>query len=253
MRLIVFLALSLVLAACAKPARYEKYSDEATDAKLVKPAPASPATGASSSATLGVPLLAYDYKYGIEASARRIRVLVSKHAAECAAAGSQVCQMTGSNFDTADKGQLHAALFLRATPQWIAGFRSRLMSDATADGGRLLQATVTSEDLSRQIVDTEATTKAKTELRDRLLSVLASRPGKTADLVETEKALADLQEQLDAANSELGMMRQRVATSGLTIDYQTYDPPFAQTTWSPLRAALRGFIGTVASLQAFRR
>ena len=263
MRFGLLLLVAVSLVACSKPARYQGYADEKTDAQLIKPpppaaadaaaaasaqgapAPTKPPAPGSPANAVGVPQLAYDYKYGIEASAPRIRLLIEQHTSACVAAGPMICQMIASNVDAAAKEQLHATLQLRATPAWLSAFRARLKSDAAKDGGRLSQEQVTSEDLSRQIVDTEATTRAKTELRDRLLAVLKSRPAKTSDLVEAEKALAEVQEELDAANSELGMMRQRVATSGLTVDYQTLDAPGAPTTWAPLRSALHGFIATV--------
>ena len=244
MRWITVVVTALMLAACSKPAG--RMADKSADAAITAAPAAAPAAGQQAKPVqLNVPQLAYDYTYGIEASAGRIRALIDKHTAACAAAGLQVCQLTGSNLDASAKDQLHATLTLRATPGWLTGFRATLMSDAATDGARLRRAGVTSEDLSRQIVDTGAAIKAKTELRDRLLAVLASRPAKTSDLVDTEKALAEVQGDIDTANSEMAMMRERVVTSAVTVDYQTTDAPGAPTTWSPLRTALHDFLGTI--------
>ena len=78
-----------------------------------------------------------------------------------------------------------------------------------------------SEDLTRQIVDTEAAVRARTALRDRLQAILATRPGKLSDLLEVEKELARVQGELDATQSELAVMRTRVVTSLLTITYSS--------------------------------
>lgn len=179
-----------------------------------------------------------------------MRTLLARHEAACAKAGPAICQVIGSSVNEHGEDQLSAELNLRAAPPWLTQFRRGLAVDAKGAGGRLVRSQVSSEDLSRQIVDTEAMLRAKITLRDRLQALLASRPGKLADLVELERELSKVQGELDAAQSELTMMRQRVATSDVTISYESGGVLAPQGVWSPIGKALSDFLGILAATVA---
>ena len=262
MRALVLAMCGLALFGCSKPA-YSKYADEKTSADLIRP----PAEGSAAADAVAVtsapvdsastkpiqpaastgPMLAYSYQYGLESPAKQVRLLIAKHEKACNAAGFAVCQLTGSTIEQQGKDSAHAVLSLRATPAWLATFKALLAEDAKAAGGRVIRQAVTSEDLSRQIIDVEAALKAKTALRDRLQAILETRPGKTSDLVEVETALSKVQGELDAAQSELTVMRQRVATSDVTVDYASQDSLAPDSAWSPVRGAINSFVRMAAS------
>jgi hypothetical protein len=122
-----------------------------------------------------------------------------------------------------------------------------LESQADEAGGRLTSQTVQSEDLTRQIVDTEARLRALTALRDRLQELLRSRPGRLSDLLEVERELARVQGEIDATQSNLAVMRTRVAMSELTLNYQSAPRPVGSDTLEPLRHALANFLGIVVA------
>jgi hypothetical protein len=206
------------------------------------------APGGSDAAPLPVtvPQLAYRYNYGITASPKGVRGLQAAHEAACAAAGPARCQVVSSAVDELGEDRLHATLSFRATPDWLKGFRSQLDGQAKAAGGRVSEARVSSEDLSRQLVDTEAALRAKTTLRDRMEQLLATRPGKLSELIELEQTLARVQGEIDATNSELTMMRARVAMSDVTIDYESSGVLAPAGAWSPVSNAL----GDVADILA---
>ena len=118
-----------LLVGCSKPAAYQNFSDERTEARLIKPPPppgapkaedatATPDAAPTPIAQPSAPMLAYAYAYGVEAPPARIVDLVAKHQRACAAAGAAVCQMTGSTMETQGRDQIHATLALRATPAW---------------------------------------------------------------------------------------------------------------------------------------
>ena len=256
MRSTIGLGLTLaLLAGCGKPAE-RAYNDEplataagalAADAAASAPeAPTKPAPNVPS----GAPMLAYSYGYGLQASPKGVRTLIARHEAACTKAGPAICQVTGSSLTEHGEDQLSAELNLRATPAWLTRFREGLAADAKDAGGRLVRSQVSSEDLSRQIVDTEAMLRAKITLRDRLQALLASRPGKLADLVELERELSKVQGELDAAQSELTMMRQRVATSDVTISYESGGVLAPQGVWSPIGKALSDFLSILAATVA---
>ncbi len=258
MRFLIFAVsvAAVLLAGCSKPAGYSRYASEKTDARLIRPPPGGAKDGsdpAEASAPLApsAPMLAYAYAFGLEVPPQKLPALVARHQAACASAGASVCQMTGSTLERQGRDQVHATLTLRATPAWLGKFRDGLAHDAEGAGGRVVQANVTSEDLSREVTDTAAAIRAKTTLRDRLQAILDTRPGKTADLVDAETALAKVQGELDATQSEMAMMRQRLDSSVITIEYQSAAVLAPDSVWSPLANAVAQFASTAVAGLAF--
>jgi hypothetical protein len=193
-------------------------------------------------------MLAYTYAFDLVAPAKAVPGLLAQDQKACAEAGPQTCQIVGSSMTQGDDRAVSGKLQIQAQPDWLAAFRGRLAGEAKAAGGRVANSRVDSEDLTRQIVDTEAGARAKTALRDRLQAILATRPGKLSDLLEVEKELARVQGELDATQSELAVMRTRVATSLLTITYSSTPSALApQGAWAPLTEALRGSAGALAT------
>ncbi len=190
--------------------------------------------------------LAYSYTTQIVAPARSLPGLFARHEKACQDAGPSLCQVTGASIDQTDDDQAQGRLTIQAAPSWITGFRKRLSEDAKAANGRISESNTTTEDLTRQIVDTEAAVRAKTALRDRLQTILATRPGKLSDLLEVERELARVQGELDATQSELATAKARVATSTLTIDYRTPTALIPHGAWAPLAAAAREASGVLA-------
>jgi hypothetical protein len=254
-------AATLALSAC-KAAQSPAASDDrvehatiAADAVAKPPAPPS-ASGSPANTALqanpppssaATPLLAYSYDYGVDAPPANIRALVTKAQATCTAAGIAACEITGVNVSEAGPDQVTAHLTLKATPAWLTGYEGRLASDAQGAGGKLTKTEVTTEDLSRQIVDTQAAVAAQTALRDRLLQMLQTRQGSLADLLAVQEKLAEVQGNLDATNSELAAMKERIATSDVTIDYASTGVLAPQGTWSPIGEAMTGASGVLAA------
>jgi hypothetical protein len=269
----LILMATVAVAGCQKAGRPLTYSDEHVTTAAASDAPtaaggvssdasaASDATAVASAAgtkpivvtggptapdPAATPMLAYAYEYGVEAPPSKIRDLLGREQAACTSAGLAACQITGANISEAGRDSVTAKLTLKATPAWLKGYQDRLSDEAKAAGGRLTQSTVTSEDLSRQIVDTQAVVRAKTALRDRLQQMLDTRPGKLEDLVDLEEKLADVQGDLDSTNSELAVMRERIATSDVTIDYDSAGVLAPQGAWSPVSRAVGEFVGILA-------
>jgi hypothetical protein len=224
-------------------------SDSFALAKPQPPGAVAKATSQPSAPPLSPPMLAYSYDFALEAQAGRLAALEALHEAACADAGAAVCQVTRAAVNDAGDSDVQAELELRATPAWVAAFRARLAGDAKRAGGRILSQTSGSEDLSRRIVDTEADIRAKTILRDRLEALLAGHPGKLSDLLELEQELSRVQGEIDTTQSELTVMRGRVATSAVTISYR---PPGHVVegrggAWAPLGEAFGDFFTILAS------
>ena len=191
--------------------------------------------------------LAYSYGVGLEIPSQRLSGVMDRHVQACQTAGPRLCQLIGSNRTGDPESYMQGFVSFRGEPNWLRTFMSGLEAEADEAGGRITAQTVNSEDLTRQIVDTEARLRALSSLRDRLQELLRSRPGRLADLLEVERELARVQGELDATQSNLAVMRTRVAMSELTLNYQSAPRPVGSDTFEPLRNALAGFLGIIVA------
>ena len=210
-----------LLAGCQDASRQQ--ADESVDMALMEPAPpASAAATASSSAVAPIvaPSIAYAYRFGLELPADAVPTVMGRHEQACIAAGPSACQVIGSNSSRVGRDSVQASLEMRATSAYVARFRAALDGEARDSGGRVAQQAVESEDLTRQLVDTEARMRAMETLRDRLQQLLATRSGPLEQLLQVERELARVQGELDATRSALAVMRTRVQTSKLDVSYR---------------------------------
>ena len=257
-----YLAISLALILCvACSAREEKYDGDAPAADAAAassdalaappgkpPSLTKPNIDGSTSPRIaaGPPMLAYEYTYRLSLPPSRVDQLRRNHETACIKAGYRVCQVVGTNIVEVGKDQIEGDLVLRAAPAWLQRLRDGLSVEANQAGGKLISSSVASEDLSREIVDTAAQLKAKTTLRDRLQVLLASRPGKVADLLEVERELARVQGEIDSTQSQLAVMEGRVATSLVTLNYQSMDVFASASAWEPLSKSFSEFLTILA-------
>jgi len=243
---------ALSLAACQKaeprqsaPAAEAVTAPSADAASEVAGAPAAPPVGVS------IPQLAYVYKYALAAPPKKVRGLVSKHEQVCWAAGPTVCQVTGSNVSEDGPDKISATLTLKAQPAWLRTFRAGLEDDTKAAGGRMVTSDTSSDDLSGDMVDTEAALRSQVVLRDRLEATLRSRKAKVSELFEMEQQLAQVRGQIDATRAHLAMMKGQVATSELRIDYRSEGVIAPTGSLAPLGAAAGDVVGIFVFTLAF--
>ncbi len=208
----------------------DNYVDEAVDVELMAPpggaaaagpdaaadAPRSARTGDDTSA----PSIAYAYRFGLELPTEAAPRLMFRHEQACISAGPTQCQVLGAQSNRVGRDSLSARLEMRASPAYVARFRAGLEKEAKSAGGSVIDQAVESEDLTRQLIDTEARLKALTTLRDRLQQLLSTRSGTLEQLLQVERELARVQGELDAARSTLEVMRTRVQTSRLDVYYR---------------------------------
>ncbi len=194
--------------------------------------------------------LAYAYGIRLELPGDRLIGVMDGHAAACRDAGLRVCQLVASTRDGDPVASLRGSLSLRAEPQWLQRFLTSVQSDAIGAAGRVTSQWTSTEDLTRVIVDTEATLRAKRALRDRLQQLLATRPGSLADLLGVERELARVQGEIDSSESNLAATRTRVAMSALTIEYGSTVRGVAGGLFEPLRHAFADFMVAVVESTA---
>jgi len=251
--------LALGLAACSQASGPKMATDAAAPTPVMADA-AAPAAMAERAAGAAAPqapeptaqkpalapMLAYAFGAEIEAPAARVDPMMKAHVALCRAAGPARCNVLGASTSNLGGDVVSAELHLRAEPVWLEAFRASLEAEAKAAKGRLVSTSVTAEDLTRDIVDSEARLRAQKTLRDRLQQLLRERPGKLGDLLETERELARVQGEIDSVESNLAVMRQRVDMSTLDLAYRSTPTAVTGGTFEPVRDALAGFLGNIA-------
>lgn len=258
-RMLVAIGLAAVaLTACQKK---EEYAEAPAAAEAASPAAADAATSAEAappSATvqrrdpgrplnLDLPSLAYAHEYRVEAPSKSIPDLVRRHEQLCEESGPTQCQVLGADVSTEGKDEATGRLELRATPQWVKMFRPGLEADVRAAGGELRSAGTDTEDLTQSVQDTEAALKSKIAVRDRLRGMLQRR-GKLSDVMEVERELQRVQEEIDATTSSLKQMNTRVEASRVTIDYRSTTPVAGENAMKPFTEAPALFTRTLISV-----
>ncbi len=192
-------------------------------------------------------LLAYSYAVGVALPVRNVAALKDAHEAQCRAAGPRLCLVLGGSVSGDGQEYAYAGLSMRAEPQWLERFRAGLFEDASNAGGRVENSSVSTEDLTRNIVDTEARLAAQEILRDRLLVLLERPTGEVGDLLAVERELARVQGGIDSARSQLAIMRARVDMSRLDLNYYSQPRAVSAGAFAPVTRALTDFLSTLAS------
>lgn len=244
----VFGASVLALAACsAQEETSMEQADLATNsAESVAASSATQAQEATGSSPIPVtlPRMAYVFDYGFRLPGAEIAALQMRHADMCEALGPRQCMIvgmtsTGGEEDEAAGGTLELAV----ASDRARGFVGELSAIAEGFHGEQTSAQITGEDLSRQIVDTEAHLTSRTELRDRLLEVLRTRRGSVEDLVKAEQQVAAINQEIDAARSMMAEMRGRVSYSRVRLSYASNTP-----VGSDFLAPVEGALGSLGSI-----
>lgn len=224
-----------------------KSAESASPAGMADMSRPAPQPNAEPGAEAGL-MLAYSYSMGIEAPKAAVPALKSAHEKACMEAGPKLCQVLGSSVNSWGEDAVYASLSLRAAPDWLASFRDTISADASEAGGRVTANNVNTEDLTSYIVDLDARLAAKLALRERIKQLLETREGNLSDVLAAERALADVQGEIDSMNGQLAAARARVAMSALSISYQS-DPVTSTGIFKPLAQSFKGFLRTsVASL-----
>ncbi|HUQ13030.1 MAG TPA: DUF4349 domain-containing protein [Novosphingobium sp.] len=189
------------------------------------------------------PKIAYIYKYGYRLATERVAQLQKAHADYCEKQGPRVCRILDMRQSGAEGDYASGSLALAVAASRARAFGVELSRLAESAGGKEISAAITGEDLSKQMVDTEARLRARTLLRDRLMEVLATRKGTVAELVEAERSVAQVNEEIDEARAWLEEMRGRVDFSRVNIAYSSGAP-----AGGGFSAPIRGALGSMGSI-----
>lgn len=199
--------------------------------------------------------LAYSHSLSVRLPAGELTPLYQAHVSACQAAGLARCQIVHAQLNEPGSDRPSAWLALRAEPGWIETFRGELESELDAARGEIVSEQTSVEDLTTQIVDGEARLRARLTLRDRLQTLLETREGDLEDLLAVERELANIQSDIEARESVLAALRQRVTFSQLNLNYQAAVSPAASSNFEPIARAVedmtRVFAEAVGALILF--
>lgn len=231
-------ALLLLAEACSQAPK----GGTVTTMDVTEEAPAAPvaaATGASSPVKVSVPQIAYVYRHAYRVPEGAIGTVQDRHIALCDRLGPLACRVIEMQRQTSDGELAGGSLKLVVRAPLARTFGRALATAAARSGGSEADSSIAAEDLSKQMVDTEARLRAKQALADRLMELLRTRTGPVADLVAAERSVADVQEEIDAARSWLIEARGRVAMSTFELSYEA-------GVGNGFTAPLRELFGTMA-------
>lgn len=117
--------------------------------------------------------------------------------------------------------------------------------------GRVERSSVDAQDVGEEYVDVGARMANAKRLEDRLLALLAGRTGRLQDVLEVERELARVREEIDRYAGRLQFLRQHAAVSTLTVNLHQPGTimgrePARSVIAEAFRQAWRNFIWLIA-------
>ncbi len=185
--------------------------------------PAEPA--ARGPIAVAIPRIAYIYGYTFRLAAGDVAAVQERHLGLCRRLGAARCRVVSMRRGGQAEGQPTAELELAVAAPLADAFGRRLVS--TAAGATTVDRAIAAEDLTRQMIDSDARIRTRETLIRRLTGLLETRSGNIQQAVEAERAINNAQEELEAARALLEEMRARVAMSTVEIRYQAEATPAA--------------------------
>ncbi len=201
-----------------------------------------------------VPRIAYTYGYSFRLPGDAVPAAQERHLALCRELAAARCRVVNLERSGASGAYATATTTLQVAAADAVAFGARLIESANEAGAETVDRSITGEDLSRQMVDTQARIQTREALIRRLTVLLETRSGNIQQAVEAERAITTAQEELDAARGWLAEMRTRVDMSTFTLRYQS-GAPLAGGLWDPVRRSFgevgSGFANSLAALILF--
>ncbi len=117
--------------------------------------------------------------------------------------------------------------------------------------GRVESVNVTAEDVGEEYVDVTARIANARRLEERLIDLLATRTGKLQDVLNVERELARVREEIERHEGRLRFLKTRAALSTLSVSIHeplpiTGNPSAGDVVAEALRRAWRNLLGLVA-------
>jgi len=208
-----------------------------------------PANGSNSNDTLAQSTdaaagqqIAYSYGYGFQINSDKIVELQSAHISVCESMGPN-CRILRTSHANSDSWDGYGEIQLEVAAVEAGSFEATLSQPAKQLGGELVSSVRDGEDLSESIIDAKARLESRLILRQKLTNILQKNRGSVAELIAAEKAVADVNEQIDSTQAKLEQLRGRIQYSDVRIEYEPYFGQSQLGFGRPVMTAIRS-IGT---------
>ena len=237
---------ALSLNACSEQESAVSVDEMAAQDSVSAPSQADPASDASiatEAIPVSLPQLAYEYDFLFALPGEDLRKLQRQHASLCEQQGPASCQIAGMSTQGETGDEMTGELQLLVATQHARAFGALLEDEAESVGAEQRTANIATEEVSKQLVDTEARLASRLELRDRLREVLRTRRGTVQELIEAERGVAAVNEEIDQARAWLAETEGRVAMSRMTVRYESATPVGGDIL-GPVQAAM-GSVGSI--------
>jgi hypothetical protein len=113
---------------------------------------------------------------------------------------------------------------------------------------------ISQQDVTEEYVDTESRMKSKKKLEERYLQLL-SKASKVSEMLEIEKKLAEIREEIEAKEGQLKYMQNRVSMSTVNIQMYTYNASesgatvsFGSKIWNSVKEGFNGLSNFMLSI-----
>jgi hypothetical protein len=209
------------------------------------------ARAAADPIAVAVPRVAYKYSYTFSLPGVAIPAAQRAHVALCDKLGPARCQVLGMESKSADNEAASGALKLRVDSSIARRFGDALQGAVGRAGGHADSRSIEAEDVSKEMVDTEARLKQRALLVARLTEVLRTHSGKVGELVEAERSVAAAQEEIDQARGWLSELQARVAMSTIDVNYAAIAPqpvPVGNTIGDSIAGSAASVLATFGAL-----
>ncbi|MFL6530748.1 MAG: DUF4349 domain-containing protein [Chthoniobacterales bacterium] len=127
-------------------------------------------------------------------------------------AGEDKGYIATSSSERQANGKLRGEVVVKVLPDHLDGFLLKLRGL-----GDVKNQTLGTEDVTKQYFDTDARLKNARVMEQRLVDILKTKSTKVADLLEVEKELGRVREQIETMQGELKYMEVQVAFATVTI------------------------------------
>jgi hypothetical protein len=231
----------MAMAPAQEAAAFDDVSNDRVvlDTPLVQPDPDGGGGGAPPGT---MPLMSYSYAWNFSVPTSGMESLLNAHKKLCEDAGPTNCYVTNTYLNGIGQEEgANGSLSMRASEAWVRKFEAGVNQGLKPFGASVYSTNRTAEELTAQIVDNEARLKSMIGHRDALQAMIDKKPGKLADLLEIEQALAQAQGDIDSRQSLLAALKLRVSMSVLTFSYQAEYAPASQSIWRPVTDAFADF------------
>lgn len=160
----------------------------------------------------------------LDAAARSLEALARLH-------GGYLAQAEGTR-EAGDRGRHHLNLRVPSErfEMALAGLRGE---------GRVLQESLSTEDVSRAYVDLEARIRNKRVAQARLRDLLLTRTGRISEVVEAEQALTQVSEEIERMEAQRRHYDEESAFCSVDVDLVLAPAPAEKPSlWAPAAASL---------------